>query len=215
MADFSPDLYARPMRAVIFAAVAGLGVANAQPSAPPPAPEPSPTPAPAPESTPAPSEPEAPPAAQPTSPAEPATPPAPAAAVEPAETAPKPESTPTPAIAPSKNKDIAWLFVGGALTFVTAGAVLAYSTGSSEQDLRDLYVNTNGDPATFDAKTRERYDELVAEGERYERLAWVSFGLAAGSAIGATIYFVRASRERDVRVTPVISPTTAGVRVRF
>jgi hypothetical protein len=201
------------MRAVIFSIVAGLGVANAQPS------------------NPAPTEPDASTPADPV--AAPAAPSADAPATEaPAQTlAPDPEVTaiaeppasPAPSITPSNTKDIAWLFVGGALTFVTAGAVLAYSVDSSEQDLRDLYVvNNNNDPATFDEKTRERYDELVAEGKRYERLAWTSFGLAAGCAIGATIFFVRASRERDEsltsragRITPIISARGAGVRVQF
>jgi tetratricopeptide (TPR) repeat protein len=117
------------------------------------------------------------------------------------------------ALVTSRNKDAAWLLVGGALTFVTAGAVLAYSIGSSEQDLRDLYTSTTGRTPVFDDKTRERYDELVAEGKRFELLAWTSFGLAAGCAIGAAIYFRRAAR--DVTVTPMVTPTSAGVSVRF
>jgi tetratricopeptide (TPR) repeat protein len=134
--------------------------------------------------------------------------------------APAPAPTPAaPAPAPvvaSKNKNAAWLLVGGALTFVTVGAVLAYSAESSEQDIRDLYVGFAGVPPMFDDDTRAEYDELIAQGERYERLSWASFGLAAGCAIGATIFFVRASKER-VAVTPIVSPKEAGMAatVRF
>jgi hypothetical protein len=116
---------------------------------------------------------------------------------------------------PSRNKDAAWLFVGGALTFVTAGAVLAYSTESSEQDLRDLYETEGSDPTQYDEETRQRYDDLLDEGARYERLAWTAFGLAAGCAVGATIFFVRASREPDVAITPVVTTTTTGASVSF
>ena len=122
-----------------------------------------------------------------------------------------PKTEPPPAdVKPSKNKDRAWLFVGGSLAFATAGAVLAYSTASSEQDVKDLYVSNNGKPPEFDAETKKRYDDLIAEGKRYQVLAWTSFGLAAGCAIGATIYFLKA-RNEDITVTPVVTPKETGV----
>lgn len=131
---------------------------------------------------------------------------------EPAPDAQKPEVAPPPANEPpSQNKDRAWLFVGGALAFATAGAVLAYSTESAEQDIKDLYVSNNGKPPEFDAETKERYDDLVAEGERYQVLAWTSFGLAAGCAIGATIFFLRDRNAADISVTPVVTPKETGV----
>lgn len=141
--------------------------------------------------------------------------PVPAPPADPANDPAAPPPLPPEVFVASWNKNVAWLFVGGVLTFATTGAVLAYSTGSSEQDLRDLYFGTHGMPPTFDDKTRERYDELQAEGRRYQALAWASFGVAAGCAIGATIFFWRASREDDVVVTPVVTPTSAGVSVRF
>jgi hypothetical protein len=145
---------------------------------------------------PAPAEPAQP---QPTEPAEPAQPAAPAPKAEPA----------APVTQPSANKDRAWLFVGGSLAFATAGAVLAYSVNSAEQDIKDLYVSNNGRPPTFDAETKKRFDELEAEGKRYQYLAWTSFGLAAGCAIGATIFFLR--DRGDVVVTPVVTPKETGV----
>lgn len=134
----------------------------------------------------------------------------------PAEPAPttEPPAEPTAPATPllassSKKKDAAWLLVGGALTFVTAGAVLAYSANSSEQDLRDLYVSSNGTPPRFDANTQKRYDDLVDEGQRFERLSWAAFGLAGGCAAAATILFLRS--DSPVTVTPIATPKETGV----
>jgi hypothetical protein len=210
------------MRAVILIVVAGVSIAHAQPvpENPPPvdmpiyAPEEPAPPPPAPardgEEPPAP----APPAPATTAPAPATEAPAEPAAEAPAEPAPLP-TAPEAAPRASSNTDTAWLFVGGALTFVTAGAVLAYSTSSAEQDLRDLYTTTSGRPPVFDADTQQRYDDLTAEGRRYEVLAWTSFGLAAGCAAGAAIFFVRASHESNVSVTPMASPASAGANLRF
>ena len=124
-------------------------------------------------------------------------------------TAPKPEPAAPPVAPPSKNKDRAWLLVGGSLAFITAGTVLAYSVRSSEQDIKDLYVSNNGMPPPFNAVTQERYDDLVAEGDRYELLAWTSFGLAAGCAAGAAVFFWR--DRKDVSVAPIVTPKQTGV----
>jgi hypothetical protein len=114
------------------------------------------------------------------------------------------------------NKNVAWLLIGGALTFATAGTVLAYSTSSTEQDIKDLYQSTTGYPPHFDAATQRRYDDLVDEGNRYQTLSYVAFGLAAGCAAGAAFYFWRASREEpQPAITPVVTPTSAGVRLTF
>ena len=198
------------MRAVIFAVLLSASVAHAQPTAEP-APPALPAEPIAPETAPTPAPPV--PDAQPAAPAEPATPevtppvdPTPAAAPLPA----VPES-----VTPSRNKDVAWLFVGGAITFLTAGAVLGYSTSSAEQDLKDLYVTSGSNPPRFDADTRRRYDDLVDEGERYQLLSIISFSIAGACAVGAGYFFWRSSQERSVTVTPIITPTTAGVSVRF
>jgi hypothetical protein len=116
-----------------------------------------------------------------------------------------------PAGAKSPSKDAAWLLVGGSVAFVTTGAVLAYSADASEKDLEDLYLTGDGGPATFDAKTAARYDALIDDGHRFEHLSWASFGVAGGMAIGAAICFWRARGE----VTPVVTPTSAGVALKF
>ncbi len=105
----------------------------------------------------------------------------------------------------------AWLLVASSIGFVTIGSVLAYSANSAESDISDLYQGFTGTPASFDDKTRATYDALVAEGERYERLSWVSFGLAGATAIGAIILFKTGDRERPVTVTPTAAAGRAGV----
>ena len=147
----------------------------------------------------------------PTEPSDPSdsTPPA----EQPPAEAPPPADTVAPVAGPleqpSRAKDAAWLLVGGSLVFVTAGAVLAYSTSSAEKDLQDLYVSQNGQAPEFDAETRKRYDDIMAEGRRYEVLSWTSFGVAAGCAVAATILFVR--DHKSVTVAPVVTPNETGV----
>ncbi len=110
----------------------------------------------------------------------------------------------------------AWLFVTGSIALVTVGAVLAYSADSSENDINDLYVGLSGNPPVFDRETKRLYEEMIAEGERYERLSWVSFGLAGATAGVAAILFWRESkREQPVTVTPTVSKDSAGVRAVF
>jgi hypothetical protein len=111
----------------------------------------------------------------------------------------------------------AWLLTGGATALAALGGVLAYATNSSENDVRDLYVGFAGQPATFDGQIRQRYDELVADGRRYQRLSWAAFGLAGGAAAGAAVLFVLGNREpaASVRVAPVVTRGGAGVAVRF
>src|SRR5439155_25196592 len=114
-------------------------------------------------------------------------------------------------IRPTPNRNSAWLMVGGTLAFVTAGAVLAYSASSSEQDLKDLYVGLDGVPPTYDAKTAQRYQDLIDEGHRYQYLSWASFGIAGACALGATILFARAHGEvGSVAVRPIAAPHEAG-----
>ncbi len=108
-----------------------------------------------------------------------------------------------------------WLMVGGSIAFVTIGIVLAYSANASENDISDLYVGLEGTPPAFDPRTKQRYDDLVAEGERYQNLSRLSFALAAGLGIGAAVWFYldrdRKPAERKALVTPTIRDGGAGV----
>ena len=118
-----------------------------------------------------------------------------------------------PTLAHRHGRDLPWLMVGGALAFVTAGAVLAYSASSSEQDIRDLYVGLDNMSPVFDMKTQQRYQELLDEGHRYQYLSWGAFGIAAGFTVAATLLFVHDHNVEQQRllVTPTASGTSAGV----
>lgn len=119
----------------------------------------------------------------------------------------------TPAVAHRHGRDLPWLMVGGALAFVTAGAVLAYSASSSEQDIRDLYVGLDNMSPVYDMKTQQRYQELLDEGHRYQYLSLGAFGIAAGFTVAATLLFVHDHNVEQQRllVAPTASGTSAGV----
>jgi hypothetical protein len=121
-------------------------------------------------------------------------------------------------LVPSNRHKVAWILTGGAVALATLGGVLAYAASSSENDVRDLYVGFAGQPATFTAETRKRYDDLVAQGRRFQHLSWGSFGLAGAAAVGAAVLFVvggRGETAQRARITPIVAPSGAGVAVGF
>ncbi|MBA3461898.1 MAG: hypothetical protein H0T46_18195 [Deltaproteobacteria bacterium] len=107
----------------------------------------------------------------------------------------------------------AWVLTATSIAFVTVGAVLAYSASSSENDISDLYVGIGGQPPRWDMRTQQQYEDLVDEGNRYEKLSWVSFGLAGATGIAAAVLFWRGSGEASVQVAPTASATGGGVSV--
>lgn len=155
------------------------------------------------------------PAARP--PVEPKPPPAP----------PKPEPGPVPPVepAPAAPKPSSllgrhrgpWLLVGGSIALVTIGSVLAYSSNAAERDVDDLYVGLDGQPPAFNTATRERYDDAIAEGERYQTLSIISFSAAGALAAGAAVWFFLDRDAETITVTPAVAPGTAGVSttIRF
>jgi hypothetical protein len=118
-----------------------------------------------------------------------------------------------------QTNDLPWLMVGGALAFVTAGAVFAYSATSSENDIKDLYVGVTSTTPVFDTTIAKRYQDLLDEGHRYQYLAWASFGVATGFTVAAALLFVHDHNEHEKRMllVPTASPTGAGVSatIRF
>jgi hypothetical protein len=121
-------------------------------------------------------------------------------------------------LVPSNSHKVAWIMTGGAVALATLGGVLAYASSSSENDVRDLYVGLGGQPATFDAQTKQRYDDLVDQGRRYQHLSWASFGLAGAAAAGAAVLFAIGGRPEapgHARVTPTVTTHSAGVAVTF
>lgn len=111
----------------------------------------------------------------------------------------------------------AWVLVATSVGFITVGAVLAYSASSSESDIDDLYQGLGGMAPTFNPTTKQKYDDLVDEGERYEKLSWVSFGLAGVTGIAAAVLFWKNSGkdETSVQVTPTASASGGGVSARW
>jgi hypothetical protein len=109
-----------------------------------------------------------------------------------------------------RHDDIPWLFVGGALAFVTLGAVLAYSASSTESDVRDLYQGVDNQPVVYNATTQQRYQSLVSEGRRYEYLSWTSFGIGAALGVAAGVLFYQDYNERRLMITPMAGPQGAG-----
>jgi tetratricopeptide (TPR) repeat protein len=149
----------------------------------------------------------------------PAGPPAPAPGLpsEPVPASPvAPPAAPPPA--PRSRHTAAWIVTGGAIALTVLGGVLAAAARSSENDVRDLYVGVAGQVPAFDATTQRRYDELVDQGHSYQHLSWAAFGLAGGAAAGAAALFLFAGDpevDRRARVTPVVTPQTAGVAIAF
>jgi hypothetical protein len=124
----------------------------------------------------------------------------------------------TPVTTPSDRHKVAWIMTGGAVALAALGGVLTYAASSSENDVRDLYVGFAGQPATFDAETRSKYDDLVGQGHRYQHLSWAALGLAGAAAAGAAVLFIVGGHHeaaQHARVTPVVTTNSAGVAVRF
>jgi hypothetical protein len=118
-------------------------------------------------------------------------------------------SAAAPVVAPRHR--VAWLLVGGSIASLTLGAVLAYSADAAERDVSDLYVGLGGVPPQFNPAIKQRFDDLVAEGKRYEKLSWASFGIAGALAIGAAIRFATAKPAEQTVITPTVTPKGAGV----
>jgi len=116
-----------------------------------------------------------------------------------------------------KSNKAAWVLVATSVGFITVGAVLAYSASSAESDITDLYQGLGGMAPAFDARTKATYEDLVDEGERYEKLSWVSFGLAGVTGIAAAVLFYknRGGDESRVQVAPTASATGGGVSARW
>jgi hypothetical protein len=105
-----------------------------------------------------------------------------------------------------------------AIGAATVGAVLAYSANAAERDLDDLYVGLGGNPPTFNDQTKARFDDLVKEGERYQTLSVISFGIAAILGGIAAYRFVTDEKPPGrLQVTPTATPKGAGVSatIRF
>jgi hypothetical protein len=85
----------------------------------------------------------------------------------------------------SGKRAAAWITFGTGAALIASGVILAFSAEAVERDVADLL---RGDPpAAFDGTTRDRYNDLQAQGERYQRLSWLSFGLAGVAGIAGAV----------------------------
>jgi hypothetical protein len=117
---------------------------------------------------------------------------------------------------PSWQRTAAWSSVGIAIALVTTGAVLGLSAASREEDVDNLieFRDAEGQPATYTGATRERYNDLISEGDRLESLAVVAFAASGVAAASAALFFVldaRASRRDETALRPTAGPAGVGL----
>jgi hypothetical protein len=117
---------------------------------------------------------------------------------------------------PSWQRTAAWSSVGIAIALVTTGAVLGLSAASREEDVDNLieFRDAEGQPATYTGATRDRYRDLISEGDRLESLAVVAFAASGVAAASAALFFVldaRASRPDETALRPTAGPAGVGL----
>ncbi len=124
----------------------------------------------------------------------------------------------------SWKRSAAWISTGTTIGLLAVATVLYMSAEGSEEDLQALidFRDQSGQPVPFE-QVRAQYDDLVDEGERFEKLATYAFAAAGVSAAAAVTFFVLDSkaggREKPVgfvghavpRVTPRLGRESAGV----
>lgn len=112
-----------------------------------------------------------------------------------------PDQPPTFMDEPSRwTRTAAWVSVGVAAVFLTTGAVFGESALSRQEDLERLidFRNTTDQlPLEYSGTIQSDYEDARDEGERFERLALISFAGAGVAAIAAGVFFyLDATRER-------------------
>lgn len=113
----------------------------------------------------------------------------------------------------------AWVSVGLAATFVTAGAVLGLSASSREEDLRNLieFRYADGKPAIYAGNPRARYEDYIDEGERLAGYSRLALGAAGLAAVSATVFFILDARsgkeaaETSAQIAPLATPDALGM----
>ncbi|HTJ41409.1 MAG TPA: hypothetical protein VL463_04910 [Kofleriaceae bacterium] len=121
----------------------------------------------------------------------------------------------------SGKRTAAWISVATSLAAGTVGAVLLLSANSTEKDIEDLYASTGTmAPPKFDGAAKTRYDELVADGDRFNTLSYISFGVCGAAAVTAIVLFAtdhgdEHPAEHALRITPTITPEGGGFAATF
>lgn len=86
----------------------------------------------------------------------------------------------------------AWCTVASTIALLTTGAILglAAQSRSDEVNRRLAFVNTSGQPSTFDASAQSDFKNLQNEGKLYNGLAIGFYTAAAAMAVTTTVLFV-------------------------
>jgi hypothetical protein len=111
--------------------------------------------------------------------------------------------------------------MGGTIAFATAGTILAMSGASREEDLDSLadFRDPTGMPASYDGTVRERYEDLIDEGDRFNTWATIAFGAAGVCLVASVTLLVLDSRSGShaesgsaiSRLRPVLTEHGGGV----
>ncbi len=118
---------------------------------------------------------------------------------------------------PTWQRTAAWTSVGFTFALGTTAAVLALSAGSREEDIQNLieFRDAEGRPATYTGATRDRYRDLLDEGDRLERLSVVALAATGAAAAASAVFFVldgmRDDQDSTAGLAPSVSPTGAGL----
>lgn len=104
----------------------------------------------------------------------------------------------------SWKRSAAWISTGVTIGMVAVATVLYMSAEGSEEDLQALidFRDTNGEPLPFN-EIKTQYDDLVDEGERFDRLSTIAFAAAGVSAAAAVTFFVLDARSGKPKERPV------------
>jgi hypothetical protein len=115
----------------------------------------------------------------------------------------------------SWQRPVAWTAVGMTAALVTAGTVLGMAARSRQSDLEDLLDDAGDQP--FAGSARAEYEDLIDEGERFERLSIVALSAAGVTAVAAVLCFALDGDDDDrrgtagIELSPTVSPDGAGL----
>jgi hypothetical protein len=103
----------------------------------------------------------------------------------------------------SWKRSAAWISTGVTIGMVAVATVLYMSAEGSEEDLQALIdFRDDGQPISYE-EVQVQYDDLVAEGERFDRLSTIAFAAAGVSAAAAITFFVLDARSGSAKERPV------------
>jgi hypothetical protein len=124
---------------------------------------------------------------------------------------------------PSWKRSAGWISLGATVIFGTAGAILAMSGESREEDLANLteFRDANQEPAAYDGNVSDRYEKLIEEGERFNKMSRIAFGAAGVTLVAAVTLLVLDAGSHHgesgsaISLTPVVDHHGGGLAATF